>query len=206
MFLVKKWSPKEITDREYKLIEENKLNYFTEDRTFFEQSRFPGFFFKNDYVKGSYLSFYYEHFVNCFTPPRGNLLDPKFIVCGYRPGKNTYGHSKAECAWLLGQRSKILHLFLKEINTYPYYTNVYKESNDFDVKSIYITIEEILKINELCDTVPIIFLGQYDEYYEIIKNIPNVCFITWHPSYVSRFNKLKEWIDLFKGIVVNSKY
>ena len=168
----------------------NRLKIYAEKPTINDLSE-PGFFTPNiKPIKDMIETLKLE---NLITPPRGNLFQ-KNVIVGYEPGTQGNKERKKEIIWQTGRTSKFLLECLKELNTFPYFTNLYKtpEIRDNDMEFLAKELEFISKIIE----PNIIFLGKYKDYHDFMSFVDyKYKFnIIYHPSWALRFNKK----DIFK--------
>jgi hypothetical protein len=167
---------------------------------------FPGFVSDNIELANLYEKYIYNKIREVFIPPRGNISTKcQLMVVGIKPGTKYMIYSKSECSWLLGPSSQMLFKLLYETNVYPYFTNVFHDTNSSETTG---DISEILKeidfMNIINSNIRIIFLGNYEIYNKLIdilagKNINNA-FKIWHPAYLCRSytdEKFDKWKNQF---------
>lgn len=185
---------------------------FVNDDPCIDHLRFPGLVVSsiNNY------HYYVQEFLSSILSapniiqPRGNLTKKsKYAFIGIRPGPGSPKY-EAGTAWLFGPSSRMLHKLLTGLGIYPYFTNVYKAHTSHvspEVEreySINLFIREILTIDEMCDNISLIFMGNYDEYDEIISKLDGKfdCSKIWHPSYLIRAfteEKFNKWRNQLSG-------
>ena len=164
--------------------------------------RFPGLVFDSktkDFINKYYEVFIENEYHEVFTPPRGNLTSTlKYVFCGIKPGSYRIENSKAESAWLFGPSSRYLMDFCIQLKVFPYFTNVYKNFYDEENKDLTKIRKELKILQERFDPV-FVFLGNYKEYDELMKEFRK-SFRIWHPSFIARNpDKFYRWIEQFQN-------
>jgi len=201
---------KDLKESDWTYIHKYRCSFAYPEEYKLEQGlKFPGFILD----RGNYFNKYKE-FINFIqknfeysklVSPRGNLsskywyIDKPAIICGIAPGYSNL--SRNEPKWLLGPSSKILHKILYVLETYPYFTNIYKNSfihnntdaaKDEELDSSLRLLGEELDIiyNIYKNNIVIITLGSYREYSGVLKYCKNRNYFkvvnTYHPSYYLR--------------------
>lgn len=174
--------------------------------------RFPGLTLT---THGDYLcyimsrSFFYPFSKSSLIYPRGNITqNSKYAFIGIRPGPGSPKY-EAGTSWLFGPSSRILHKLLYDLDIYPYFTNIYKypdiQDRKFFIDSF---IQEILTVNHICDKITLVFMGNYDEYEEVIDRLDGKIdhIKIWHPSYLLRAYSDKKYNIWKEQLIGNNNY
>lgn len=208
--LVSSYSLSKIKDEEWNEINKARKSYLIKEYCDEKLLNFPGFTFSSHYDAKHYFKFY-KTLNNVFTPPRGNLTkENKYIFCGIKPGHKFAYLSKYESSWLFGPSTKLLLQFLKNLKIYPYFTNIYKSHYDEMNKNIDSIVNEIKIIKKICNP-KLIFLGNYEEYYNLSRRLNEEkckinCYRIYHPSYIARCNTLnnkQKWEKQLINLEIN---
>ena len=210
--IVKNYNSINISPEEYNIIDINRRGYILGDMRFNKPNlNYPGFVFSSDVAASMYHTLCYSKYIEgeIYTPPRGNLsVSNPYIFMGIKPGKIDHHKEKKESAWLFGPSSKMLHNLLIEKSIYPYFTNVYKSSDEEESGNLDTIFRELLVIFTMykqhygLNNMTIVYMGSYDEYWELkarldkdIKGFNIEYKKIWHPAYLTRTYSEQKFIE-----------
>lgn len=150
--------------------------------------KFPGFlYFDPDLIKQYFRTIYSPYFMRSVTPPRGLVDTGSVIIVGISPGNSSW--SIGESNWLYGPSSKNLHKLIS-FTKYWYFTNVCKQPFDGNIVDEDIIMKwypSIIEELRFFKNQKVIFLGSYDIYDTIIKELKLKKYLkTYHPAYFNR--------------------